>query len=985
MRTEAVIPPGYPDSVTSQATPEHDLRGVLRLKSFRRLWLSLGLSSFGDWLGLLASTAMAASLGAQNSYAAANLAVSGVLILRLAPAVLLGPLAGVFADRFDRKLTMVVGDLIRFVLFLSIPIVGTLWWLFIATVLAEIVGLFWLPAKDATVPNLVPRERLEAANQLGLATTYGSAPVAALLFSGLSLVAGIIDNVVPWIGTAPDVAMYANAFTNLVAALVIWRLDMPKGPAGSKGSAEPSLWRSLIDGWSFVTRTKLVRGLVLGMLGAFGAGGFVIGVAPTFVKDLGAGAPAYGLLFAAVFAGLAVGMWIGPRLLPDFTRWRLFAVSIVVAGVWLCCLAVFPNSVMAVIFTLLVGLAGGVAWVTGYTLLGLEVADEVRGRTFAFVQNGARIVLIGVMAVAPGLAALFGERTVAVSEVELHYNGAAFTLGLAGVIALLIGLISYRAMNDHTSLSLADDLASAWRNRPTRAADEAARPRYPGYFIAFEGGDGVGKTSQIRLLETWLKVDRGEEVITTREPGATELGSAIRQLVLHGAQMDPHAEALLFAADRAQHVQTVVLPALKRGAFVITDRYIDSSIAYQGGGRGFDQDGIDRISTWAASSLVPDLTIVLDLDPAVARKRMAAAGVAPDRLEAEEPAFHARVRETFLARARRYPRRYLVIDASADPLDISEQIKARLRKTLPPGPVGAERIRGDKTAAPTEMIHLPADSGAGHRGSGGGLAPAGGGATSAASNAAVPVRSGSAGSAASPAGTPGAPTPRVSTPGTAKPDDAFGHSADGDPAFSGLTPARAEGAASFAESTSVEPSSTGPSSTGSSPGGPSPAESTRAGTTFAGSSPAESSPAESTRAGGTSAGSSPAEPTPAEPTPAEPTPAESTPAGSTAAEPSPARPDAFPEPAPAPADRPTQELPRIQPRSSSRPTVPNRRDARRDVPGGARAAVRAFAAKVSIAKNDPAPPARRPAEAWDEGDEREPRRSGGARDPWDPA
>lgn len=689
------------------------MRGVLRLTAFRRLWLSLGLSSLGDWLGLLAATAMAASLGAQNSYAAANLAVSGVLILRLAPAVLLGPVAGAFADRFDRKATMVIGDLLRFVLFASIPLVGTLWWLFVATVLIEIVGLFWLPAKDATVPNLVPRERLEAANQLSLATTYGSAPVAAVLFTLLSLGTGIVDNVAPWIGGPADVAMYVNALTNLVAAIVILRLDMPRRPTASQPGQEaaaraPGMWRSIVDGWSFVAKTKLIRGLVLGMLGAFGAGGFVIGVAPTFATDLGAGAPAYGMLFAAVFTGLAVGMWVGPRLLPDFTRWRLFALSLVLAGVWLCCLAIFPNSVMAVLFTLLLGIASGVAWVTGYTLLGLEVADEVRGRTFAFVQNGARIVLIAVMAIAPGLAALLGERRVEVGEVSLQYNGAAVTLLIAGLLALVIGAVSYRVMSDQPEISLWDDLTHAWRSRPSAQVHPPVD--HPGLFVAFEGGDGAGKSSQVRLLAAWLRADLHREVITTREPGATELGATIRQLLLHtDGPLDPHAEALLFAADRAQHVNTVIKPALERGVVVLTDRYVDSSIAYQGGGRGFDPAGIERISTWATSNLVPDLTVLLDLDPVVARRRLGATGVALDRLEEEGMAFHRRVREMFLTRARRWPRRYLVLDATADPLELNEQIRRRLAPLLGSDSAGATRSAPSAAAAtePTEAIHHP--------------------------------------------------------------------------------------------------------------------------------------------------------------------------------------------------------------------------------------------------------------------------------------
>ncbi len=668
----------------SGQTPQlHGVRGVLDIVPFRRLWLSLGLSSFGDWLGLLATTAMAAALGAQSGYAQANLAVSGVLILRLAPAVLFGPFAGLVADRLDRKLTMVVGDLLRFALFASIPLVGTLWWLFVATVLVEIIGLFWMPAKDATVPNLVPRERLEAANQLSLATTYGSAPFAALLFSGLALVSGVIDEVLPFVGNSTNLALYVNALTYLVAAFVIWKLDMPRGPSKSLEGRPESVWRTIVDGWAFVGKTKLVRGLVIGMLGAFGAGGFVIGVAPTFAADLGAGGPGYGVLFASVFTGLAAGMWVGPRLLAELTRWRLFSLSIIVAGFFLALVALIPNIVLASLFTAMLGAGAGVAWVTGYTLLGLEVADELRGRTFAFVQTAARVVLIAVMAFAPALAALIGSRPVNVTDtVTLQVNGAGLTLLVAALLAAGIGVLSYRTMNDGLQLPLVDDLVGAWQRRHVAGPVVMTKPDHEGFFIAFEGGDGVGKSTQIRNIESWLR-DLGHEVVITREPGATRVGEQIRQLVLHGDEITPRAEALLFAADRAHHVATVVRPALDRGAVVVSDRFMDSSIAYQGAGRDLDPDGIAQISRWATGSLLPDLTVLLDLDPAAGRARLTAGAVALDKLEGEGAQFHERVRRSFLMLARRSPRRYLVVDASHAPAAIGEEVRARLTAVLP--------------------------------------------------------------------------------------------------------------------------------------------------------------------------------------------------------------------------------------------------------------------------------------------------------------
>lgn len=204
-----------------------------------------------------------------------------------------------------------------------------------------------------------------------------------------------------------------------------------------------------------------------------------------------------------------------------------------------------------------------------------------------------------------------------------------------------------------------------------------------GLFITLEGGDGVGKTTNADLLEEWLTTERGQTVLRTREPGGTELGKAIRELLLHTpGHVDPKAEALLYAADRAQHVNTVIRPALERGEVVLQDRYIDSSVAYQGAGRVLGPDEIRSLSEWASDQLDPDLTILLDLDPAEGERRRQAVRTGYDRLEAEAADFHRRVRDGFLALAEAEPERFLVIDA-AQPLDaIAVQIRERFSTLL---------------------------------------------------------------------------------------------------------------------------------------------------------------------------------------------------------------------------------------------------------------------------------------------------------------
>ena len=207
-----------------------------------------------------------------------------------------------------------------------------------------------------------------------------------------------------------------------------------------------------------------------------------------------------------------------------------------------------------------------------------------------------------------------------------------------------------------------------------------------GLFVTLEGGDGAGKTTQAALLETWLQ-EQGYEVVRTREPGGTPLGAQIRHLLLHGGdeigEVDARAEALLYAADRAQHIAKLVRPALERGAVVVQDRYIDSSLAYQGAGRMLSVDEVRSISEWATGGLWPDLTVLLDVSPELSAQRRAHRGGAADRLEAEVEEFHRAVRKGFLDLAAREPKRFFVEDAGGGPEAIHSSIVNRLAVLLP--------------------------------------------------------------------------------------------------------------------------------------------------------------------------------------------------------------------------------------------------------------------------------------------------------------
>jgi dTMP kinase len=683
--------------------------GVLSIKPFRRLWIALSLSSLGDWLSIVALTALAPSL-AGGGLAAKGSAVGGVWLATLLPAVLFGPLAGALADRWDRRMTMIVGDVIRGLLFLSIPLFPHLTWIYVAKFLAGVASQFWNPATAASVPNLVPKDKLERANQLSLLTTYGTAPLAAGLFSVLALVSEGISRVTPLFHVHTsnvNLALYFNAASYFISAVTVYFIrEIPKRHASDKISA-PSTLRSIWEGWAFIGQTPVVRGLVIGMVGAFAAAGVVVGLGFTYITyTLHGGNAGWGLVFAAIFVGMALGMLVGPKVFGNFSRRRLFGLSIAAAAVPLALIALVPVLAAVVLFVVLLGALSGIAYSTGFTIVGLEVDDDTRGRVFAFFQSSIQVILFAVIAASlaasagltRAIASLNGTGNIKIGNVTYASAGQNVVILLAAVVAFLLGVRAYRQMDDRKGVPLREDLLAAVRNEtPAPAHMNGHTPPPgppPGLLIAFEGGEGSGKTTQARLISIWLR-ELGYDVVTTHEPGATKVGMRLRALLLDTAHtgMSPKAEALMYAADRAEHVASVISPALDRGAIVITDRYVDSSLAYQGAGRNLPVEEIARFNWWATGGRVPDLTVLLDMDPIAGLSRRARSA---DRLEAEPADFHLRVRAGFRALAQAEPARYLVLDADRPPEEITRDIQNRIRGMLPdPVPSVAEAATGD--------------------------------------------------------------------------------------------------------------------------------------------------------------------------------------------------------------------------------------------------------------------------------------------------
>ncbi|MBE1495644.1 MFS family permease [Amycolatopsis lexingtonensis] len=437
---------------------------VLRIRPFRRLWLVLAVSSTGDWLGLLATSTFAAARFTGPT--AQGAAFGGVMAVRLLPALLLGPVAGVLADRFDRRHTMIVCDLLRFLLFASIPAVGLLVadagavvaWAAIATFGIEALAMVWSPARDAAVPTLVPREALEAANRLSLATTYGVTPVvSALAMAGLY---GLPDRFDP-----VTVALLLNSATFLANAGVLAvgvRELSGRGPR----PGHPGVRRELGEAWRYVRRTPSVRGLVTGILVAFAGAGAVIGAAQRYARTLGDGDVVFALLFAALFAGMALGVGGGPLVVHALSRRRWFALSIVLAGFSVAVLAVVPDLGSAVAACVGTGAGAGMTFLVGWTLLGSEVGDDLRGRVFGFVEAGGRVALLVSIALASVLVGL--------RAVPQGIPAARVVLLGAGGAVLAAGWVGLRRIDDRPGTPVLRDLLRAFRKR----SDES--PRIPG-------------------------------------------------------------------------------------------------------------------------------------------------------------------------------------------------------------------------------------------------------------------------------------------------------------------------------------------------------------------------------------------------------------------------------------------------------------------------------------------------------------------------
>ncbi|GHH91070.1 dTMP kinase [Streptomyces capillispiralis] len=701
-------PQPAPDDALVADSRERAVRALLRRPQLKRLWSAQLVGGVGDVLALLvlvllalqAAVAEGSFGGGYRGAAFAVATVFGVRILAtlLFGAVLLGPLTSLTSHDgpLDRRWTMVGADGVR----AALLIVAPLWidWtpedaLAVLLVTAFVTGVaerFWTVCRESAAPALLPApppegatvrplpDHLDALRRLSLRTSFVAIPLAAVALVVAALFNNLLGTGVDWFGEhQAALASYVAAGLFAASLSVLTFLELPGTRTPRPRSPLEGLRRPKSVGSAEKGRTGAMPLLVLASASVAGAVAAAVAVSVLHAKDLGGGPVLFGLLVGALTGGVVVGIRTAPALLPALSRRRLLAIALAFTGVALLAAGLVPDVTSVLLIMALAGVGAGMAANTGHTLLDQETEDQRRARTTEHLHAVVRVLVALGAVIAPVVAAGIGPHRLENGRFVFAHGGAAFTLMLVGALLLPVAALVLAKVDDRSGVPLRQDLRDALLG----GDDPDQAPATAGFFIALEGGDGAGKSTQAEALAEWIRA-KGHEVVLTREPGATPVGKRLRSILLDvsSAGLSHRAEALLYAADRAEHIDTVVRPALERGAVVISDRYIDSSVAYQGAGRDLSPTEIARINRWATNGLVPHLTVLLDVAPETARERFTEA---PDRLESEPAEFHARVRAGFLTLAAADPGRYLVVDAGQEPEAVTAVVRHRLDHVLP--------------------------------------------------------------------------------------------------------------------------------------------------------------------------------------------------------------------------------------------------------------------------------------------------------------
>lgn len=708
----------HPDQLLTAGggSPPSAYRALLGNRNFRYWFASAFTSSLGDWIGFVALTALITELYPQGSQSAL-FALGGLLMIRLLPSAVFGPISGVIADRYDRRTVLVVTDMLRCAIFAMITVSSDVLAIYALTFIVECVSLLFLAAKDASLPQVVDADHLTEANQLNLGVSYGTLPLGAVSASVMIAFAGGVGNLLPFDVDPLRVALGINAASFFFSGLLLFRVHLPGEVERSRRRREqlqrddaPGLVAELREGLDFIRGFPLLRAIITGIVGVFFGAGVVIGLAPEFVRStLGRPSADWSILLSAVGAGLVVGIAAVIPALRRFDKERTFPWFLASVGLLGAVTSLMPSFALVLPMGALLGAAAGVAVVQGYTLLQELTEDETRARTFALFYTLTRIALFASLALGPFVAGAIGTLRIGTDAFGFRIPGIRLTILFGAVVAAWSGLRAQRTIARF----------HADGERPGVRTSTPVAARRGGVFITFEGVEGAGKSTQIELLADALRRE-GHEVVTTREPGGSPIGDRIRALVLdpNAADMDSRTEALLMAAARAEHVAKVIRPALERGAVVLCDRYIDSSLAYQGIARGLGPTDVMEVNRWAVGGILADAVVLLNLDPSEGLKRVEERArrkqveharskgtkglfelpriteqLAKDRLEREGLDFHTRVARGYLELARADQRRFLVVNALGDAHAIHRQIRAGLHAWLPLTADSAETLQ----------------------------------------------------------------------------------------------------------------------------------------------------------------------------------------------------------------------------------------------------------------------------------------------------
>ena len=471
-RDTPLVPPIMPlvDEVVGEGErPSLHVR-LFGSHAFFRLWLSQAISSLGDWLGFLAITILAARIGGESSGAAIGL----VMAARIVPGFFLSPVAGLLVDRLDRRKVMITCDLGRAVVVAFLPFVDNVGGLVVISLLLEIGTLFFGPAKEASVPNLVPPDRLASANSLSLAAAYGTFPIAAILFALLAKVAEWLGNidVLDFLATDQEtLAFVVRIATFLLSAAVIWSLHLPSperraapvangGADGERRIDWAQTIHELREGWSFIFLTPVVRAVNVGLATGLIGGGMVVPLGSIFAERvLHAGPAGFGIFVTALGVGVATGVVLVSVSQKRLPKERMFTLAMFGAGGSLFAGASMSSLAFAFLFVFGLGMCAGAIYVLGFTLLHENVADELRGRIFSALYTIVRLCLLIAFALGPFLSQLLDQ----VSEAyftnrsinlpagrQLFVPGERLTLWFAALIILVAGVIvTYSLRGQH--------------------------------------------------------------------------------------------------------------------------------------------------------------------------------------------------------------------------------------------------------------------------------------------------------------------------------------------------------------------------------------------------------------------------------------------------------------------------------------------------------------------------------------------------------